>query len=144
MRLFATNCRSWLRHSWKLQTNCLARDPLIVIHGNSCIILYMFRNLWYINTGDNVQHVVWVISMSLLWSFTANGIGKNVHLPRILTLDAMILFANVSVTCFTSISCVCKIEYSNIIFSVSKVESKPWCMCACNDGILECGVLCLS
>ena len=33
---------SWLRHSWKLLANRLTRDPKIVIHGNSCIILYVF------------------------------------------------------------------------------------------------------
>ena len=32
----------WLRHSWKLLANRLTRDPKIVIHGNSCIILYFF------------------------------------------------------------------------------------------------------
>ena len=32
---------SWLRHSWKLLANRLTRDPKIVIHGNSCIILYI-------------------------------------------------------------------------------------------------------
>ena len=26
---------------WKLLANCLTRDPKIVIHGNSCIILYL-------------------------------------------------------------------------------------------------------
>ena len=39
---FANDFHSWLRHSWKLLANRLTRDPKIVIHGNSCIILYIF------------------------------------------------------------------------------------------------------
>ena len=39
---FANDFQSWLRHSWKLLANRLTRDPKIVIHGNSCIILYIF------------------------------------------------------------------------------------------------------
>ena len=38
---FANDFHSWLRHSWKLLANRLTRDPKIVIHGNSCIILYI-------------------------------------------------------------------------------------------------------
>ena len=38
---FANNFHSWLRHSWKLLANRLTRNPKIVIHGNSCIILYI-------------------------------------------------------------------------------------------------------
>ena len=38
---FAIDFHSWLRHSWKLLANRLTRDPKIVIHGNSCIILYI-------------------------------------------------------------------------------------------------------
>ena len=38
---FANDFHSWLRHSWKLLENRLTRDPKIVIHGNSCIILYI-------------------------------------------------------------------------------------------------------
>ena len=40
MMRFANDFHSWLRHSWKLLANRLTRDPEIVIHGNSCIILY--------------------------------------------------------------------------------------------------------
>ena len=40
MRL-ANDFHSWLRHLWKLLANRLTRDPKIVIHGNSCIILYL-------------------------------------------------------------------------------------------------------
>ena len=35
--------RDAICHSWKLLANSLTRDPKIVIHGNSCIILYWFR-----------------------------------------------------------------------------------------------------
>ena len=38
---FANDFHSWLRHPWKLLANRLTRDPKIVIHGNSCIILYI-------------------------------------------------------------------------------------------------------
>ena len=40
---FANDFHSWLRHSWKLLANRLTRDPKIVIHGNSCIILYVLH-----------------------------------------------------------------------------------------------------
>ena len=40
---FANDFHSWLRHSWKLLANRLTCDPIIVIQGNSCIILYIFR-----------------------------------------------------------------------------------------------------
>ena len=47
---FADDFHSWLRHLWKSSANRLTRDPKIVIHGNSCIILYMFTsgNEWLI------------------------------------------------------------------------------------------------
>ena len=38
---FANDIHSWLRHSWKSLANRLTRDPKIVRHGNSCIILYV-------------------------------------------------------------------------------------------------------
>ena len=38
---FANDFHSWLCHSWKSLANRLTRDPKIVIHGNSCIILYI-------------------------------------------------------------------------------------------------------
>ena len=41
MMRFANDFHSWLRQSWKLLANRLTRDPKIVIHGNSCIILYI-------------------------------------------------------------------------------------------------------
>ena len=48
---FANDFHSWLRHSWKLLANRLTRDPKIVIHGNSCIILY-------ISIGSSVIHIM--------------------------------------------------------------------------------------
>ena len=41
VKWFANNFHSWLRHSWKLLANRFTRDPKIVIHDNSCIILYI-------------------------------------------------------------------------------------------------------
>ena len=38
---FGNDFNSWLSHSSKLLANRLTRDPNIVIHGNSCIILYL-------------------------------------------------------------------------------------------------------
>ena len=38
---FTNDFHSWLCHSWKSLANRLTRDPQIVIHGNSCIILYI-------------------------------------------------------------------------------------------------------
>ena len=32
-----------MRHSWKLLANRITRDPKILIHGNSCIILYIYN-----------------------------------------------------------------------------------------------------
>ena len=50
---FANDFHSWLRHSWKLLANRLTRDPKIVIHGNSCIILYIF--VWYVEKHIDVN-----------------------------------------------------------------------------------------
>ena len=44
---FANDFHSRLRHSWKLLANRLTRDPKIVFHGNSCIILYIL--FWFIH-----------------------------------------------------------------------------------------------
>ena len=41
VRLFANDFHSWLHHLWKSLANRLTCDPKIVIHGNSCIILYI-------------------------------------------------------------------------------------------------------
>ena len=38
---FTNDFHSWLHHSWKSLANRLTREPKIVIHGNSCIILYI-------------------------------------------------------------------------------------------------------
>ena len=40
---FANDFHSWLRHSWKSLANRLTRYPKIAIHGNSCIILYIWH-----------------------------------------------------------------------------------------------------
>ena len=39
---FTNDFHSWLRHSWRSLANHLTRDQKIVIHDNSCIILYVF------------------------------------------------------------------------------------------------------
>ena len=43
---FANDFHSWLHHSWTSLANRLTRDTKIVIHGNSCIILY-FIHCWH-------------------------------------------------------------------------------------------------
>ena len=48
---FANDFHSWLRHTWKLLANHLTRDPKIIIHGNSCIIHYIFNQ-------DNTAYTV--------------------------------------------------------------------------------------
>ena len=53
MLRFANNFHSWLRHSWKLLANRLTRDPKIVIHGNSCIILYIS---WF-SVNEQVRNI---------------------------------------------------------------------------------------
>ena len=40
---FTNDFHSWFRHSRKSLANRLTRDPKIVIHGNSCIILYFLN-----------------------------------------------------------------------------------------------------
>ena len=46
---FANDFHSWLRHSWQLLANRLTRDPKIVIHGNSSIILYFIGDISFQN-----------------------------------------------------------------------------------------------
>ena len=41
---FDNDFHSWLRHLWIYLVNRLTRGPKIVIHGNSCIILYMLNH----------------------------------------------------------------------------------------------------
>ena len=54
---FADDFHSWLRHSWKSLANRLTRDPKIVIHGNSCIILYFSLGALSTATLNTVQHI---------------------------------------------------------------------------------------
>ena len=58
---FANNFHSWLRHSRMLLANCLTRDPKIVIHGNSCIILYI------ISVSRKACVKFWQIKQYSLW-----------------------------------------------------------------------------
>ena len=65
---FANNFHSWLRHSWKLLAIRFTRDPKIVIHGNSCIILYIHagvqrwmkrRRRWrWRGKGENRRNII--------------------------------------------------------------------------------------
>ena len=42
VRWFANDFHEWRSHEWKSLANHLTRDQKIVIHGNSCIILYIY------------------------------------------------------------------------------------------------------
>ena len=53
MRWFANDFHSWLRHSWKSLANHLTRDQKIIIHGNSCIILYIQGSFQYM-----IRHLI--------------------------------------------------------------------------------------
>ena len=55
---FANDFHSWLRHSWKSLANRLTRDPKIVIHSNSCIILYILQG-YFIDIGENARLAQW-------------------------------------------------------------------------------------
>ena len=56
---FANDFHSWLRHSRKSLANRLTPDPKMVIHGNSCIILYISSDLalGYHSFAPNLQYV---------------------------------------------------------------------------------------
>ena len=41
VKQFGNDFHSRLHHSWKLMANCLTRDPKVIIHSNSCLILYI-------------------------------------------------------------------------------------------------------
>ena len=47
MTRFANDVHSWLHHSWKSLTSHITHDQKIIIHGNSCIILYNFYGCWF-------------------------------------------------------------------------------------------------
>ena len=52
---FANDFHSWRRHSRQLLANRLTRDPKIVIHGNSCIILFISNDLT-VNYHENRKY----------------------------------------------------------------------------------------
>ena len=60
---FANDFHSWLRHSWKLLANRLTRDPKIVIHGNSCIILYI---IIISSISSNIIIIITVIDIIII------------------------------------------------------------------------------
>ena len=62
MRWFANDFHSWLRHSWKSLANHLTRDQKIVIHGNSCIILYISEKLSSSKIHGANMEPTWVLS----------------------------------------------------------------------------------
>ena len=71
MTRFSNNFQSWLRHSWKLLANRLNRDPKIVIHGNSCIILYILTG--FIRTKLRYQNDVVDFTVTAWWPKVSLG-----------------------------------------------------------------------
>ena len=69
---FASDFHWWLRHSWKSLASRLTRDPKIVIHGNSCIILYILHGWsgwsWDHITARMLGHCVAVCCLATLWT----------------------------------------------------------------------------
>ena len=51
----------WFRHSWKSLANYLTRDQKIIIHSNSCIILYIhsYSNYNSYTMGMGEQFHTW-------------------------------------------------------------------------------------
>ena len=65
---FSYDFHLWLRHSWISLANRLTRDPKIVIHGNSCIILIspLLRHLRYCSLALSHRDIVPVMD-ALVW-----------------------------------------------------------------------------
>ena len=91
---------SWLRHSWKSLANRITRDPKIVIHGNSCIILYICNQ-----TKDFIDGIRLLISKlhkkhlsekRLLAALTnSNAAGRTSGLWRITAIGWIIIWTMV-------------------------------------------------
>ena len=97
---FTNDFHSWLRHSWKSLANRLTRDPKIVIHGNSCIILYFIPVPFFVNYSTCTE----IPSISMLWTFNVlicfvNGKYKaeyiltDCYLVVIAPLDYLLIFS---------------------------------------------------
>ena len=72
VRRFGNDFHSWLRHSWKSLPNRLTRDKKIVIHGNSCIILYIICSDNGLLPGQ-CQAIIWTnAGISLIWNLGRN------------------------------------------------------------------------
>ena len=63
---FTNDFHSWLRHSWKSVANRLTRDPNIVIHSNSCIILYI-AHPWCLQPILGIECIHWGWSTATAW-----------------------------------------------------------------------------
>ena len=61
---FANSFYSWLRPSWKLLAKRLTRDSKIVIHGNSCIIIYILTLWGLMNMLSLLLESCWQICIS--------------------------------------------------------------------------------
>ena len=94
---FANDFHSWLRHSWKYLANRLTRDPKIVIHGNSCIILYVTYRGCHTHNVDDFEvpnwcscynmHVGYKSKQHVSWGWT-HGHGCNSN-ARYVQVDAV-------------------------------------------------------
>ena len=77
MRWFDNDFHSWLRHSWivtnkKSLANFLTSDQIIVIHGNSCIILYILRCLPLARQGAKPSTAI-VLNQLEMYKFIAKS-----------------------------------------------------------------------
>ena len=86
---FANDFHSWLRHSWKSLANRLTRDPKIVIHGNSCIILYIFHAMTKNIEGLVIEPVVDNVPIERVTHFNFLGLNLNDHMSWKPHIDAI-------------------------------------------------------
>ena len=77
---FANDFHSWLRHSWKSLANRLTRDPKIVIHGNSCIILYIILYMVIDMSSSRYNDILlWLYYIWLLIPWVHHGTIISYH-----------------------------------------------------------------
>ena len=83
---FANNFLSWLRHVvTQSLANRLTRDPKIVIHGNSCIILYVFHKHCFIVSTKHYSDVIMsammsqITGVSIVYSNVYSGADQRNH-----------------------------------------------------------------
>ena len=106
----ANDFHSWLRHSWKLLANRLTRDPKIVTHGNSCIILYISNALaMEILQSCTKPSIWWTLSPRIFnsWRTRVRHIARSVRgLSRSDSIACNIWLQYSKVSCWRWLQCV--------------------------------------